>query len=195
MIDSRKVLAEELTLSAEAQLFPALRSFVLAYSLPEMKADKVFLAGQNRFSRPAGAEDYVLISISGAKQRGTAVEELLVPAERQGEPARLYCSAFMDLCATVSFSGATDIAWKRAQQCAMLAASSMGIGYLSAWGVSCLHAEECKDMSFINEHGKLESCWGVSLRLGLAECVSACVPYFTQTRISRVEKVEAHHAA
>lgn len=178
----------------EADVYAACRDFVLTYALPALEPENVIQGWQNRAALPAGSEEYAVISVISATQRGTTVETFRADDPSTTPPGLLYIQGLIEVYVQVEFCGDSDLARQRAQRCAVVARSSVGVELFTRYGMSILYADEVREHCFKGDAGQFVRRYATTLHVSLWSGDSVEMPYFNQASVSRLENVDAHHA-
>jgi hypothetical protein len=182
-------------MSDEAGIYGAVRAFVLTFALPALEPQNVFQGWQNRASLPAGSEDYAVLGILSAAQHGTTVETFSAPDPDRAVPGILKIEGLMKVAVRIDFCGGNDLARVRAQRCAVVARSSVGVAFFNRRGLSCLFADEAREQCFKGDAEQFVRRYATTLHLSLWSGDSVEIPYFDKATLGRLENVDAHHTA
>lgn len=177
----------------EAGIYAACKAFVLTYGLPALAPDNIIQGWQNRAALPAGTNEYAVVSILFDRQHGTTVETFAASESNTVPPGKVTASALVEVNVQIDFCSKNDTARTRTRRLALVARSSLGVQFFNDRGMSCLYADDARDISFVGDAQQFVRRWMTTLRLTLWEGVSADFDYFNRVAISRLENVDVHH--
>lgn len=178
---------------SEADIYTACKDFVLAYGLPALPPDNVIQGWQNRAALPAGTNEYAIISLLFDTQHGTTVETFKADAPDTAPPGQITAKALVEVQAQIDFCSRDDAARQRARRLAVVTRSGIGVQFFNDRGLSCLYADNARDISFVGDAKQFVRRWMTVLHLTLWEGVTADFDYFNRVSVSRLENVDVHH--
>ncbi|MDR0339549.1 MAG: hypothetical protein LBH65_04660 [Desulfovibrio sp.] len=178
---------------SEADVYAAVRAFVMAYALPALAPENVVQGWQNRAALPPETNEYAVISILFDTQRGTAVEEYAWDRQAPEKTGSLAVKGLIEIAVQIDFCSEDDTARQRARRLATLTRSSVGVRFFHDWGMSALYADDARDISFVGDAKQFVRRWMTTLRLTITEGVSAEFEAFGRAAVSRLENVDVHH--
>lgn len=172
-----------------ADVYEAVRQFVhigaVSASAPNIPLNAIYQGWQNRSVLPANGNDYAVISIISETQKGTNA------SAQQDEDLNIYglfeTSVQVDICAD------NDSSRQRATSLKMLTRSTIGANFLKSFGISALHAEDVRDLSFVGDAQQFVRRHMTTLHLSYVAKVSVEYDYFNQAKLERCEDVSVHH--
>lgn len=177
---------------AEADIYAAIREFILAYALPALHPDNVYFDKSTADS--AGTDDYALISIISATQRGTPLESFSVPApENPAAPGILRIETLMDVAVQVKFYANNDNARLRAQRVGAVLRSATGAQFFADRGLSGLYADAVRQCPVEDSASQPARCYETILHVPVWSGDSVEVQYFDTVRLEHLEDIDAHH--
>jgi hypothetical protein len=177
----------------EADIYAAVRAFVLTYALPALPPAVVIQGWQNRASLPPGTNEYAVISILYDMRHGTAVEEYAWNRDAPEEIGRISVRELVEVAVQADFCAEDDTARQRARRLATVTRSGIGVRFFNDRGMSALYADDARDISFVGDAKQFVRRWMTTLHLTLVEGVVAGFEAFDKARVSHLENVDVHH--
>ena len=184
----------------EPDVYRAVYDFIAAYGLPEMlpapKTGRIFRGWSNRMTLPQDNE-YAVMSIISHTRRGTNIETFDASQAAIDEDGVIttselvLCDVQIDFCSD-PHSG-RDYARRRAQAIETAARSSLAPQFFAQYNMSCLYADNARDMSFVGDARQYVSRWMTTVHLSFVTAVSAELPWFDAVNLKRLENVDVHH--
>jgi len=187
--DARPANARPLT---EADVYEAVRQFILKYGLPGIPLANIYQGWQNRAALPGGNE-YAVMSILWTTQHGTAVEDLAADDPDKTAPGALTVKALLEIVVQVDFCSDTDTARQRADRLSIIARSSVGVMHFNDFGLSSLYADNVRDLSFVGSEDQFVRRCAATLHLSVNDGVTTDFDYFDTVQMERIENVDVHH--
>jgi hypothetical protein len=178
---------------AEADVYAAVRAFVLDFTPFPLEPANVVMGWQNRASLPPGTNEYAMISVLFDTRRGTAVETFQADDPDPARPGILSIRGLIEVQVQVDFCGENDLARQRARCLALVAGSSLGVQFFNDRGMSALYADDVRDLTFVGDSQQFVRRYMTTLHLTLVEGAAFAMDFFDQAKISRLEDVDAHH--
>ncbi len=182
-----------MNIPAEANLYEAVRAFILAYAQPALGPDRVFQGRQNRAALPAGSEDYAVMSIEEIQQHGTTLETFSAPDPDPAASGALRLEALLRPAVLLEFFSSGDAGRLRAQRLAIVARSSEGARFFNERGLSALYADKVREHPCKGDAAQFVRRYETRLYLSQWSGIEVPADYFATTRITRLENVNAHH--
>ena len=170
----------------------AVYDFILAFALPPIAPERVIRGFENRYSLPAGNDDYILYSLAERTRHGTNVTRFTPPADDAPEGI-LSKSKLVEDLVHIDFHGDADIAAQRAAALEIAARDALGVDFFKPYGLSVLYADAIEDKSFFNAEKQFVRRLRLNIHLTRTVTLSARAQYFERVAMSRVENVDAHH--
>jgi hypothetical protein len=169
-------------LVAEADAYAACVVFVKEYA----GIDAVYQGWQNRSALPAGSNVYAVVSLLSSLPIHT-------PIERQIDDVSYEVSRENELLMQIDVCGENDYeARQKAQMLHLAASSSIGIQYFNALGLSCLYADDPRDLSFVGDATQFVRRYMTTLHLSSWSRFTVNYEWF-DTAAARIENVDVHH--
>ncbi len=162
----------------EADIYEAVRAFVLAYALPALDSAKITQGRANLLPTPDASGDYAVITVLSGTQRGSAVRSFAVDEADPAQVGVLSVRALMEVQAQVHFYGNGDASRLRAQRLALLARSAIGVEFFKERGLSAWYADEVKDDSLLDANKEPAPRCLVTLHLSHWNCLNFEMDYF-----------------
>lgn len=176
----------------EADVYEAVRQFILAYGLPGYPLANIYQGWQNRAALPTENE-YAVMSILWMQQHGTAVEFFTAPDPDESVPGELTVKALTEIVVQVDFCSEDDTARQRADRLSVVTRSSLGVMHFSDFGLSSLYADNVRDLSFVGGEEQFVRRYTATLHLSTNNGVTADFDYFNKVQMERIENVDVHH--
>lgn len=185
----------------DADVYTAVFYFIERYGLPAMAAapetGRIFRGYTNRMVLPPDNE-YAVMTIVGHSRRGTNVETFdaeSAAADEEGNAVLhelVVCDVQIDFYSEAN--SPTDYARLRAQALETIARSPWGVNFFKEHGMSCLNADNARDLSAVTDSAQYVSRWSVTLHLSFVASISGKLPWFDAVSLGRLENVDVHHS-
>jgi len=179
----------------QGDLYEAMKAFIGFAGLPALPPERILQGWQNRMALPAGVNDYAVISILSARQRGTPAEMFENADPDPAAPGVLTVAGLLEVSVQVDFCAEDDTARHRAERLAVASRSSLGVDFLNQYGFSPLYADDPRDISFVGDARQFVRRWTVTVHLCSAQGAGLAVEvsWFDRAAVSRIENVDVFY--
>ena len=177
----------------------AIYDFIRTFAAPELPISDghIIWANQNDIALPNDGNDIIIYQLLLNERVGTGVEEYDYRKDgkdivRLTETVR---SQIQIDCYAENSGNQTDgmEAMLRAQSLETVARSSQGVLFLKRLGIDLLYADGVKDLGTVNESGKYQPRWMLTLHIAYQSVIEISQAYFDRVHPVGIHEVDSEY--
>lgn len=164
--------------------------FLLKFIQPPLSPENIFRGWQNNMTLPASNNDYVVFTVLYEERKGSNVYDYKANG---GGSGTMYIQKYTLCHVQLDFCSETDAGMKRANMVETLAGSYEGVEFFKPYGLSCLYADDPKNVEYVDGEDRYIKRSITTLHLSYVSSVPVETPYFDKVNIKRIENVDITH--
>lgn len=175
---------------APVDILGAVFEFVAAHAAPKIDPDRIYRGWQNRMALPSDSQEFCIISITTSTRRGTVDTSWQIDNESGWGRETIKSTQNVDV--QIDFFGESDTARLQAQSIDALAGSRIGATFFRDRGLSCLYADQVRDMTFSSDDDQFLPRFMVTLHLCAEVDLDAEIDGFNTVHIDKIKDVDTY---
>ena len=179
---------------ATPDIYGAVYDFVERWAYPGLESPCIFRDASNDAARPAGSNEFAIISVLGSTRRGTTIERFNNTNAPDENPEQIQLRTLYDCLVQIDLYSDDDEARRRAHTLETMARTSVGVNFFKKpYGIGCNYADDVRELSCTDESRRMVHRYMVTLHLTYWGGVDIGSAWFKDATLNRVEDVDAHH--
>ena len=159
-------------------IYEAVGRFLLKYAVPAVPQENIYKGFKNRVALPKGTNEYIIMTLLNQVRHGTNVDTysatgLPVTADGINTTKQLVELAVQIDCYSDSHDGR-----QRATAIEMMARSPHGVQFFNQFGMSCLYADDVRDLTGVTDADQFVYRYMTTLHLTYWAQIDQTLPWF-----------------
>ena len=164
-------------------VYEAVGRFLLKYAVPAVPQANIIKGNQNRIALPKGSNEYIIMTVLNHFRHGTNVYEFdarQVPLEADGTDIT---KELVEIEVQIDCYSDTDAGRQRATAIEMMARSPYAVRFFKQFGMSCLYADDVRDLTNVTDSDQFVNRYMTVLHLTYWATIAQALPWFDAVNV------------
>lgn len=132
-------------------IYEAVGRFLLKYAIPAVPQENIYKGFKNRVSLPKGTNEYIIMTVLNHTRHGTNVYSFDASAAQTGADGIDTTKELIEVEVQVDCYSDSDAGRQRATAIEMMARSPYAVRFFNQFGMSCLYADDVRDLTGVTD--------------------------------------------
>ena len=165
-------------------IYEAVGRFLYQYAVPAVSLNCIIKGFQNRIVLPKGTNEYIIMTMLNHTRHGTNVYEFdarTIPYDQDGAEIT---KELVEVEVQCDFYSDSDNGRQRATAIEMMACSPYAVRFFKKYGLSCLYADDVRDLTGVTDADQFVYRHMVVLHLTYTAVITQKLPWFDAVNVN-----------
>lgn len=164
-------------------IYEAVGRFLLKYAVPSVSQDCIIKGFQNRIALPKGTNEYIIMTVLNHVRHGTNVYEFDARKVSQDQDGAEITKELVEVEVQIDCYSDSDAGRQRATAIEMMVRSPYAVQFFKQFGMSCLYADDVRDLTGVTDSDQFVYRHMVTLHLTYTSVISQKLPWFDAVNV------------
>lgn len=158
--------------------------FLQKYAVPAVPAVNIYRGYANRVSLPKGTNEYIIFNVLSHTRHGTNIDTFDASKALTGEDGTITTCELVEVEVQIDCYSDSDAGRQRATAIEMMARSPYAVQFFKQFGMSCLYADDVRDLTGVTDSDQFVYRHMVTLHLTYTAVISQKLPWFDAVNVN-----------
>lgn len=164
-------------------IYEAVGRFLLKYAVPAVPQEHIFKGYKNRVALPKGSNEYIIMTLLSQTRHGTNVNTFDASAAQRGEDGADTTQELVEIAVQIDCHSDSDAGRQRATAIEMMARSPYAVQFFRQFGMSCLYADDVRDLTGVTDSDQFVYRYMTTLHLTYWAQITQQLPWFDAVNV------------